>query len=293
LQKIGEHVEGLGIAQLTVDAADINGNGFAEIFVTGLSSLRNSVNSYVIEYDGKRFVKIFDELRYYYRVADTANRGKILLGQQPRIGKHSAGAIYEMNWQNNEYVPTDPIRAPRGTNLLGLTIGDVLNNGGETTVAYKDGDHIQIIDSSGDVLWDDRKQIGGSMMYYSVPWDDRGLVMRKWYYPLRLVIWHNREKKESEVIAVQNRSLSGDILEEFRYFTNTHIAGFNWDGMGLGPSWKTRELKGYIQDFTVGDFDNDGQDELIAALVVKEGRVALITDAKTSIIGYELTNLSE
>ena len=45
-----------------------------------------------------------------------------------------------------------------------------------------------------------------------------------------------------------------------------------------------------IQDFTVGDFDNDGQDELVAALVIKEGRVAVISDSKSTIIAYELTS---
>ena len=38
----------------------------------------------------------------------------------------------------------------------------------------------------------------------------------------------------------------------------------------------------------MGDFDNDGQDELIAALVLKEGRVAFVSEAKSTIIGYEL-----
>jgi hypothetical protein len=104
------------------------------------------------------------------------------------------------------------------------------------------------------------------------------------------VAWYNPAKKETEVIAVQNHDLTASTLKEFRYFNKTYLAGFTWDGMGLGPSWKTRHLTGYIQDFAVGDFDNDGQDELIAALVMKEGRVALISEAKSTIIGYELTS---
>jgi hypothetical protein len=67
------------------------------------------------------------------------------------------------------------------------------------------------------------------------------------------------------------------------------MSGFVWDGVGLAPRWKTRQFSGFIQDFNVGDFDNDGQDELVAALVTKEGRVALVSEARSSIIGYELT----
>ena len=108
-----------------------------------------------------------------------------------------------------------------------------------------------------------------------------------------LMVWHNPAKKETEVIAIQNHDLTASNLKEFRFFNKTYLAGYIWDGVGLGPSWKTRQITGYIQDFSVGDFDNDGQDELIAALIIKEGRVALITEAKSAIIGYELTSPSE
>jgi TolB-like protein len=292
-RKLAELKENNSYNLLAVDAADINENGYAEIFVTSLNAQKNVVNSYVVEFDGQNFIKIVDLSRHYYRVADTPNRGKILLGQRPGINKPSAGAIYEMRWQNGDYVPADPVRAPRGTNLLGFTVGDVLNNSQETAVAYKDNDHFHVLDSSGDTLWTNGDRFGGSMLYATLPIDYRGQTLNKWYYPLRLIVWHNRAKKESEVIAVQNHDLTYSTLEEMRYFTKTYIAGFTWDGVGLGPSWKTRQLSGYIQDFTVGDFDNDGQDELIAALVVKGGRIALIGEAKSTIIGYELTSLQQ
>ena len=289
-RKIAEIEESTSKNLIGVDCADINENGFAEIFVTSLNADHSVVNSYVLEFDGKNFIKTISDSHYYYRVSNTPNRGKILLGQRPRTGKPSAGAISEMKWQNHEYVPGEPIKTPRDTNLLGFAIGDVLNNGQETVVAYKDDDNIQVIDFSGDVQWDNREHFGGSMLYASIPLDYRGQVQNKWYYPLRLVVWYNPAKKESEVIAVQNFDSAFNKFQEFRYFTKTHIAGFTWDGVGLGPSWKTRELTGYIQDIAVGDFDNDGQDELVAALVLKEGRVALVSDAKSTIIAYELTS---
>jgi len=288
LRKIAELKQGNNKVLIGIDSADINENGFDEIFVTSLAANRDVVNSFIVEYDGKQFNKIIDNSRHYYRVADTPSRGKILLGQRPSVGKPSAGAIYELRWQNSDYVPIDPINTPRQTNLMGLTVGDVLNNGQEIAVAYKDGDRIQIFDSSGDTLWDDRERFGGSMIYASVPWEYRGQVQNKWYYPLRLVVWYNKVRKENEVIAVQNHDLTASKLQDFRYFKKTHLAGFTWDGVGLGTSWKTRQLTGYIQDFTVGDFDNDGDDELVGALVMEEGRIALITKAKSTIIAYEL-----
>jgi TolB-like protein len=288
-RKIAEIEESINKNLIGVDTADINENGYAEIFVTSLNADHKVVNSFILEYGGKDFAKIIDGSHYYYRVVDTPGRGKILLGQRPSTGKPSAGAIYEMKWQNGDYVPTEPIPAPRETNLMGVTVGDVLNNGMETTVAYQSEDHIKVINSSGDILWDNRERFGGSMLYASVPLDYRGQVQNKWYFPLRLVVWYDKARKESELIAVQNQDLTAAKLQQFRYFTKTYIAGFTWDGTGLAPSWKTRQFSGFIQDFIVGDFDNDGQDELVAALVIDEGRVSLVSEAKSAIIGYELT----
>jgi hypothetical protein len=126
------------------------------------------------------------------------------------------------------------------------------------------------------------------MLYYDLPREDRGQVENKQYYPLRLVVWQNKANKESMVITVKNYDITDRKLE-YRMFTKTEIETFKWDGVGLAPVWKTRTISGYIQDFIVGDFDNDGQDELIAALIIKEGRVVL-TEPKTTIIGYELTS---
>lgn len=273
-----------------LDTADINGNGYAEIFVTSFNAEKTVVNSFILEYDGQNYVKILDNSRLIYRIAGTPNRGRILLGQRPKKGSSDSGPIFEMIWQGGEYVFTDEIKTPRytHTSLLGLTIADVLNNGQESALGYKGNDHIQIIDSAGKEVWESPDSYGGSMLFWDAPWDDRGQVVNKKYFPMRLVVWQNRAAKENQVIAVKNYDVTDRKLE-YRMFTKTQIEAFTWDGLGLRPIWKTRIIKGYIQDYTVGDFDNDGQDELVAALVIKEGRGIVLTETKSTIIAYDLT----
>ena len=286
-RKIAEIEESNNKNLYGVDIADINGNGYAEIFITSFNAEKNVVNSFILEYDGKNFIKIMDNSRLIYRVADTPNRGRVLLGQRPRKGNSDSGPIFEMIWQAGEYLPTDEIRTPRHTSLLGLTIGDVMNNAQENAIGYKGDDHIQIIDESGNRIWDSPERYGGSMLFWDAPQDDRGQVENKKYFPIRLVVWQNKANKESQVIAIKNHELTNRKLD-FRMFTKTHIEAFTWDGLGLRPIWKTRTMKGYIQDYTVGDFDNDGNDELVAALVIKEGRVVVLSEAKSTIIAYDL-----
>jgi hypothetical protein len=285
LQEISE-----GSKELTaVDIADINGNGYGEIFVTSLNANKNVLDSFVLEYDGKNYVKTINGSPWYYRVTNTPSRGRILLGQQPRMGKPYSGTIYEMIWQGNEYVPGEEIKTPRDTNLLGFAIGDVMNNDQEAAVAYKADDRMRVMDSSGSILWDGSELYGGSMLYYAGPdyGRDRNIV-NKLYLPMRLLVWKDPSKKESVVIAAKNHDWSNMKLD-YRKFTSSTIEAFTWDGIGLGPRWKTRKISGYISDISIGDFDNDGRDELVAAVVLKEGAVVLLTEPKSTIIAYELS----
>ena len=287
-RKLQELSEG-GKNQTSVDVADINQNGTSEIFVTSLNAGKNVLVSFVLEYDGKNFIKIIEDSHWYYRVVDTPARGRILLGQRPRIYQPFSGTIYEMKWENGDYVPGDEIKSPRNTNLLGLTVGDVMNNGQEIAVAYKPNDHIRVFDSSGNVMWEGSDRLGGSMLYTVKREQDREeKIEDKMYLPMRLLVWKNTNKNESEVITVNNHDAT-NYKTEYRYLNKTHIESLSWDGVGLGPNWKTRRISGYIQDITIGDFDNDGQDELVAALVMKEGKVILLGEPKSTIIAYELT----
>ena len=66
------------------------------------------------------------------------------------------------------------------------------------------------------------ERYGGSMMYYDAPLDDRGQVKNKQYFPLRLVVWQNPAKKESEVIVVKNYDITDRKLAVPKIHKNRH-----------------------------------------------------------------------
>jgi TolB-like protein len=272
-----------------VDVADINANGYAEIFVTCLNGPLTSMASYVLEYDGANFSKIVDKSRWYYRVAELPAMGAILLGQNHNQNDPFSAKVYDMIWQNSDYVPEAEIKTGRETNLLGFTVGDVLNQQEETGVAYRQNDHIQLVDSSGKEIWRSGERYGGSTLFSAGDRDDRGgAVLNPRYYPMRLIVSDTNDDGSSEVIVVKNYELVGMKLERFRKYTNAHIEALAWDGLGLRTRWKTSKITGFIRDYAVGDFDNDGKIELIAAVILDEGRTVLISEPKSTIIAYEL-----
>jgi len=271
-----------------VDVADINGNGYPEIFVTSLNPQRNVINSIVLEYDGKNYTKIVDNSAWYYRAVELPGRRSVLFGQRQKTGGPDSfsSEIFEMVWSNNEYVPDRKVLPSNLTNLMGFALGDVMNDGGETVVAYDKSDYIKIINQSGRVLWTGSIHYGGSTHYFEMPSFEPNSDNRQ-YYPMRLSITDIDLDGKYEVIAVKNYELTGRLLKQLRKFKEAQIESLSWNGLGLVTNWKTAIISGYMRDFAIGDFDNDGEDEIIAAVISKEGSI-VGTRPVSSVISYDL-----
>jgi hypothetical protein len=268
-----------------VDVADINENGIPEIFVTSLTA---AIDSVVFEYDGKAFQKIVDGTSWYFRVADVPGRGKILLGQKHRMSRPFSGRIYDMIWQNSAYEPEAEIKTPREIQVMGFGLGDILNDKQETAAAYRKDDRIQIIDANGKEMWRSSERYGGSTLYSLGEKERRSQVRNFIYYPMRLLVTDANGDGENEMIVVKNHDVARGHLEKYRKFTNAHFESMTWDGLGMQTRWRTRKISGFIRDYILGDFDNDGKIELVAAVILSEGSVVLITEPKSTIIAYEL-----
>ncbi|MCK5508396.1 MAG: VCBS repeat-containing protein [Desulfobacterales bacterium] len=271
-----------------VDVADINNNGYPEIFVTSLNPQRNVINSIVFEYDGKNYNRIVDSCAWYYRVLELPGRGSALFGQKQKTGGPDtfSSEIFEMVWSNNEYVPDRKVLSANCANLMGFALGDAMNTGGETVVAYDKSDHISIVNHSGKVLWKGNDHHGGSTHYFKMPSFEPGSDNRQ-YYPMRLSITDIDLDGKYEVVGVKNHELTGRLLKRLRKFKEAQIESLSWNGLGLAVNWQTAKISGYIRDFAIGDFDNDGKNEIIAAVISKSGSI-LGTRPKSSVISYDL-----
>jgi len=269
-----------------VDVADINGNGVAEIYVSALNPHRKGVRSFVLEFNGQTFAEIVKGSVWYFRVVEQLQRGKILLGQKQEMEENPFNKpIVELVWQNSGLEPADRVMRSKQANVLGATIGNVMNDGSEVAVAFDKFDNIRLYDISGKEIWKDGDKSGGTPHYFQLSDQGPDDTYNFAYYPMRILIHDIDKDGKKDVVTATNHRLS-KILS-YRKFTHGEIEIRSWDGIGLGVLWKTRKLSGYFSDFGVGDFDNDGQDELVAALVIKTGS-AVTTKAKSTLIAYEL-----
>jgi len=91
------------------------------------------------------------------------------------------------------------------------------------------------------------------------------------FFNLRIMTYDLNKDGKKEVILVKNLSSTGRVLKNAPLYTGAEVYAFEWDGLGLSELWRSRKINGYAADFTIKDIDNDGQDEIVIALVLSIG----------------------
>ena len=278
-----------------VDVADINANGRAEIFVTNVHAENGRLRSFVLEHDGSAFTRIKENANWYFRVLRIKDRGNILLGQKQGMKDIFSGPVYELLWQNGAYEPAVQQALPRGVNVFGFARGSIAGDGRDMIVAFNKSDYLYITDSAGAEEWKSSEPYGGSATYMeprtsvstqSNQADDDPGAMDRVYLSQRVLVRDLDRDGKNEVIVVKNKAVAGRALARFRMFKSGHIECLGWDNVGLFKKWRTREISGYISDYTIADIDNDGRDELVFTLATRIDSV--LGKGKSAIVSQEI-----
>ncbi|MCP3876098.1 MAG: hypothetical protein GY699_23495, partial [Desulfobacteraceae bacterium] len=157
---------------VSLDIADINKNGYPEIFVTSLNSLRTSLQSFVVEYNGSAYHTLTDNESYYFRVIDGENGGKILLGQRS-VGHPYKGKIYVMTATGNTYTEQRKLPLPRNVSVLSLTKGMSGTGDAQEYVLINENGNMVVAGESGRIEWESSKEYGGTPHYFQIRTDNK------------------------------------------------------------------------------------------------------------------------
>jgi len=280
-----------------VDVADINKNGIKEVIVTSMS--RNIVDSFVLEYRDGKFIKIVSDLPWYLRVINT-DSGPLLLGQRRGMDKVFNTPIHEIIWEDGQYKEGKKMKIPVGLSVYGLTIDSLGTAGGEKVIALDENDYLSIFEltdkplmrlqafgGSNERLWKSDEVYGGSNTVIVnddlLPENENKFT----YINLRILTVDTKKDDKKEIIIVKNVSSSGHLFKNVRLFTSSEVYNLEWDGLGLVENWKTRKINGYVPDYQFKDIDNDGQNEVVLALVMSTG--ASVSD-RSVIVSYKMSS---
>ena len=260
---------------LTLDVADVNRNGLAEIIVTNL--VDDNLQSFIVEFEEGRFKKITEKSRWFFRVLEHPKEGPVLMGQQMGSEGIIVGPIYKMVWKKTSFEKGPKMPFPSGTKLFGLALIEARAKGSLDTLILDDFSRLRIVDSKGNYAWSSGDHLGGTNNYYETtkkkeePYRPKDSPPWRVYVPGRILVRDLDGDGTNEVIINKNDSSTYGVFSRIRSFEKGEIHDLVWEENVFVTNWKTREIAGYIADFQVRDIDNDGENELVVAVVNPSG----------------------
>jgi hypothetical protein len=274
---------------IDVSIGDINGNQIPELFVSGLSAGRNRAISHVYEYSGDVFNPIERNITYYLNIIKDSS-GKIrLLGQKQLTGNSDidSSPVYQMAWDNGRYRQGPMMLAANKGNVLGLAYGQLALDNANSFVVFDRFNRIRVYDRNGEEKWRGSKSYGGTQKYFLSGREDTMEMENRKYYPLPIKTADLDNDGQPEFITVESFGLTKNMTKNYRKITDAKFESLVWDGLGLSMRWESEKKSGHIRGFDIGDFDNDGTQELVAAVVLKDG-ARVFSDPLSTVIAYDI-----
>jgi TolB-like protein len=269
---------------LSVDVADINGNGIPEIIVTRLN--QSYLNSFVLEFKNDKYEVIAAKLGYFLRIIETPEGEPLLMGQSLGMQNPFDTPICEMIWKNGAYQTGKKLQIPEGLSVYSVSLINFTESGSDKILAIDDGDYISIyaktdkpltkvnaFGGSPEYLYRSDEVFGGTNNLFDITTKQTadGSVKKNYYINLRTFSFDTNKDGKKELIIVKNLSSSGRYFDNVKSFSSAEIYDLEWDGMGFVENWRTRKINGYVCDYQFKDIDNDGQKEVVLALVLSVG----------------------
>lgn len=264
---------------LSVNVADINGNGKAEIFVTNLPAGSDPLRSFVLEWEGNGLRPIAEKQNWFYSVMVGPEGEKTLYGQKKGSDISTFGlsqlfdqGVYSLAWREGGYEADLLQHLPKGANILALAYGDPVEDGDRSVLNYSRDFRLNLFDAAGAEVWTSQAHQGSRNLYIELNtsdgFDRENSRAKRIFLPHRILVADLNGNGKREVIVPYNKEqLTG--LSRTKLFKNGLVQGLEWNGLDLAPAWKTDSVAKFIADVNLGDVDNDGVQDVIYAVVNK------------------------
>ena len=282
---------------IALDAADINGNGVAEIFVTNYPQEEQTgmgrLKSYVLEYQNGKYVKIWQDVELHFRVLEAPSGGLQLFAQKAGQDGPFDGPVRRYTWQGSQYGPTsEVVPLPKAfPNLYGFALADVDGDGAPKILILDHQDYLRIFDRGGQEIFRTSDHFGGSELTLTYDPMRAGGNTRSGLDPKRALLQGRMFFQDimgdgkKQLVLPRNTPSTGYAFQT-RMYDKGKMFGLRWDGIGMQPVWETREVPGYIADYALMDPDGSGNRKLVL-LVVQTNLIGMAT-SKTSVIILDL-----
>lgn len=149
---------------LSVDAADIDGDGKKELLATAIEG--DSLFSYVLKREGDVYREAGERIPYFLSVLEDRQGKKTVVGQHRGIDSPTSGKLATMTWDGKSWkeaavLPADTNIKPLNQGILGLASATL---GKEWKLIYTDEEnYIRILDEGGKTEYKSQEKFGAGL----------------------------------------------------------------------------------------------------------------------------------
>jgi TolB-like protein len=280
---------------ISLDLADLNGNGKAEIYVTSVDWI--TPNSMGLEWQGKGFNYLFKNERWYVRTMYIPGPGKTLIGQKGEINEAFARGIYQLRVTNNILQQEEKLPVPDSLNLYDFSLADLDGDGKTEVIALDEYDKLKVLLTSGKQLWESDESFGGSLVYVGgenpTAQSDKDMletrVKERIYIHSRILVQDVNNDNQPDIVLNKNLSTASRILKNLKNYPSGEIHALAWNGIGLTDLWRTRKIDGYVASYQL-DLDQENKDlaTLFVGIITNTGWLDIFSASDSTVLMYPL-----
>ncbi len=284
----------------SVNTADLNGDGRDEIYISAADAKIPS--SRAVEWNGKRFVDLFRNARWYIRPLRVPGMGLILAGQRAGLLPIEPG-IFSLVQKDGKVRAGERLPIPAKINLFNFVYADLDGNGQHEIVALDNSFKLEVI-KGGAVVWKSERRYCGTKRYIGgdpsmMP--DIGSSMNdevdafgekyvETFIPSRILVSDVDHDGTDDIILNRNPSTLTTVLpREVQYKSGTMVA-LKWNGLGLEEMWHSRKIDGYVVDYQaksqVMKLGPGVADELFIGVVLNSGTLDSLLGDRSTVVMY-------
>jgi len=252
---------------LSLDAADVDGDGQVEVMVTTVK--RGRVTSELRRWrDGAlRVAGTIDGV--YLRACARAGASPVLLGQRSGIGEVVAGRVEQYRLREGVIERVEGSALPKGVGIFGLALAPA--EGPVVLYSLDRAGYISGLDAKGAALWRSTRPYGGypsplpaAELFGQVVADDPEFEEQMRAFQGRLLARPGPDGVR--LIVPRNFSDSPVTLPRMRSFGQGEVVVFEGAPVSLEETRRSRAYDGYVADVALADIDGDGVPEVLFAV---------------------------
>lgn len=246
---------------LSIDTADMDGDGVLEVYVTVMD--REELVSQALLVSDQGFSLIASDLPYFFRAMELNKQRKLYAQQTGRGTDDYYGNVYQVVKKGNTFVLGESVKLPKNGNIYAFS--RMTDAQGKLLSVTIDADgNLHVSDENGKELWSGNDRFGGSEVYFQK--DDQqmqNIAVDRFRW--RFIEQRITVTPDGEIVVPRN---NGNSFGNSRSYNKNTVFALVWNGAILEERWRTREKPGYLADYY---FDAERREMVTLEQVQKEG----------------------